>query len=217
MNIAFIGTGNMADALASKWHGKHDLIFAGSTIEKAKYMARRYAASFREIEEVTKGADVVVLATPASKVLEVIEKAGGAKAFAGKVVVDMNNPVNTETFVSTLPAGQSLTDLIVEKLPNSSVVKAFNMSAATVWRDGNMKYDGRVLTVMFSADDCRGKAAVEELIRDVGADPVYVGDNSHAIQLEGAAMLVIQQLFGDSPSDSVLHWIERGESRRRAA
>lgn len=213
MKIAIIGTGNMADALASKWRNHHELIFAGSTVSKARDIAQRHSAIYSAIGDVAHGVDVVVLATPANRALDVIDAAGGASAFAGKIVVDINNPVDTDTFTSTLPAGVSLTDLIKSKLPNSSVVKSFNMSAATVWREADMRYDGRVLSVMFSADDCRGKAAAEQLIRDAGADPLYVGDNAHAIQLEGAAMLVIQQLFGDSPSDSVLQWIERGESR----
>ncbi len=50
---------------------------------------------------------------------------------AGKVVVDITNPLNFETFDSlTVPAGSSAAAELAEKLPSSRVLKAFNTTFA---------------------------------------------------------------------------------------
>src|SRR5688500_8156234 len=69
--------------------------------------------------------DVVVLAVPYPAVADVIAQRGDS--LAGKVVVDITNPLNFETFDSlTVPADSSAAATIAEALPESNGVKAFN-------------------------------------------------------------------------------------------
>lgn len=44
MKIAFIGYGSMAEALASKWVGKHSLFVGGRSVDKAKALANKLGA-----------------------------------------------------------------------------------------------------------------------------------------------------------------------------
>ncbi len=63
--------------------------------------------------------DVVVLAVPYPAVEDVLAQRGDA--LAGKVVVDITNPLNFETFDSlVVPADGSATAVIAERLPQST-------------------------------------------------------------------------------------------------
>ena len=69
--------------------------------------------------------DIVVLAVPYAAVDDVPAQRGAS--LAGKVVVDITNPVNFETFDSlVVPADSSAAARIAAAVPESKVVKAFN-------------------------------------------------------------------------------------------
>jgi predicted dinucleotide-binding enzyme len=208
MRIAFIGYGGMAQALASKWQHKHDLFFSGRDLDKAKGVATSLGAESGTPEQATAFGEVIVLATPADSVFQAIDSAGGAGAFSGKVVIDINNPIDVQSFVSTLENRESLTEQLAQALPKSSLAKAFNMSQITVWADQDMSYDGRTLVTMYTADTEQTAQTMAELIRDVGADPLHIGGTEHAYQLEAAAALVIKQLFYGCDSHTVLNLIQ---------
>ena len=58
-------------------------------------------------------------------------------SLAGKVVVDITNPLNFETFDSlTVPADSSAAAEIAAALPQSQVLKAFNTTFAATWPPG---------------------------------------------------------------------------------
>ena len=206
MKIGFIGYGSMADALATKWAGAHDLFFGGRSPEKAAALAAVFGAGSGSASQAAAFGDVVVLATHNEAVFEAIELAGGASAFAGKTVLDINNPVSIETFLTTRTDGHSLTEAIAEALPGAQVAKAFNMAQAKVWRREDMTWDGRRLIVPFTADDGAAEAT-RALIEDTGAKALHVGGNEFAYQLEAAAALVIKQLFGGADPFTVLNVI----------
>src|SRR5207247_9152117 len=76
--------------------------------------------------------EIVVLAVPYPAVADVLATRGDQ--LAGKVVVDITNPLNFQTFDSlTVPADSSAAAQIAASLPQSRVVKALNTTlAATV-------------------------------------------------------------------------------------
>lgn len=206
MKIAFLGYGSMADALASKWSDKHALFFGGRTPEKAAVLAETYGAGSGSAADAAAFGDVVVLATHNTAALDIIEQAGGSDAFHGKVVIDINNPVSTETFLTTRTDGRSLTQALAEALPGAHLAKAFNLSQARVWRRDTMTWDGRPLVVPFTASEGAVNAA-QELIADTGAKPLLLGDNAYAYQLEAMAAVVIKQLFSGADALTVLNLI----------
>ncbi len=206
MKIGFVGAGGMAKALAGKWAPKHDVMLSGRTAEKTSEAAQAVGAAAGAADQAVAFADVVVLATRWEDVFTAIEDAGGPAAFNGKIVIDINNPVDIETFVTTRDDGRSLTEAIAEALPAAHVGKAFNMAQVAVWADPDMTYDGRQMVTLYTADD-GADAAIAELIADVGAEPLRLGGNAHAYQLEAAAAMVIKFLFAGGDPHTIFNFI----------
>ena len=207
MKIGIIGAGGMAKALAGKWQTNHDLMLSGRDLEKTRAAAETVNAGHGTAAEAAAFGDVVVLATRWQDVFEAIESAGGPEAFAGKVVIDINNPVDIETFVSTRKDGRSLTEAIADALPEAHVGKAFNMAQVAVWEDPDMTYDGRQMVVPYTVDDPADEV-FSKLISDVGAEPLRVGGNAHAYQLEAAAAIVIKFLFAGRNPKTIFNFIQ---------
>src|SRR3982750_4917506 len=108
-HVSIIGTGNMGQAIAgvvSKGDNTAELVGHG------------------DADQAVTG-DVVVLAVPYPAVADVIAQRGDQ--LAGKLVVDITNPLNFETFDSlVVPADSSAAAELAAKLPDSKVLKAFN-------------------------------------------------------------------------------------------
>ncbi len=206
MKIAFLGYGSMADALASKWAGKHDLFFGGRNPGKAGVLAEKYGAASGTASDAAAFGEVIVLATHNTAVFDIIEQAGGPSAFNGKVVIDINNPISVETFLTTRTDGRSLTEALAEALPAANLSKAFNMSQARVWSREHMTWDGRPLVVPFTASTGAAEAT-RQLVADSGAQPLLLGDNAHAYQLEAMAAVVIKQLLNGADAMTVINLI----------
>ena len=207
MKIGIIGAGGMAGALAGKWQDKHQVMLSGRDSEKTKAAASKVNAKAGTAAEAAAFGDVIVLATRWQDVFDAIESAGGAEAFAGKTVIDINNPVDIESFLTTRPDGRSLTEAIADALPDARVGKAFNMAQVAVWADPDMTYDGRKMVVLYTSDEAVD-ATFASLISDVGAAPLRLGGNEHAYQLEAAAAIVIKFLFAGRDPQTIFNFIQ---------
>ena len=206
MKIGFVGAGAMAKALAGKWAGKHEVMLSGRTPDKTRAAAESVGADTGTASEVVAFADVVVLATRWQDAFTAIDAAGGAAAFDGKTVIDINNPVSIENFLTTREDGRSLTQALSETLPGAHVGKAFNMAQAAVWEDPDMTYDGRQMVTLYTADDA-ADGTISDLIGDTGAEPLRLGGNEHAYQLEAAAAIVIKFLFAGADPHTIFNFI----------
>ncbi|MEM8720021.1 MAG: NAD(P)-binding domain-containing protein [Cyanobacteria bacterium P01_G01_bin.39] len=210
MKISFIGYGSMAEALASKWVGKHSLFIGGRNLDKAEKLASQLGSDVKfgtESEAATFG-EIVVLATPHGAVFDAIDAAGGSDALTGKILLDINNPVDTSDFLPKNYEGVSLAEAIALAAPQSHVVKAFNMCQAKVWKMQPPVFDDRRLVVMYCGDNDEAKAKIAVLIEDVGCEPQDVGELKYARMLESTAALVIKFLFSGRDSLTVLNLIQ---------
>lgn len=207
MKIGVIGAGGMAKALAGKWRDKHQVMLSGRDRVKTREAADAVGVQSGTAAEAAAHGDVIVLATRWEDVFDAIESAGGKEAFAGKIVIDINNPVSIETFLTTRTDGRSLTEALADALPDARVGKAFNMAQVAVWADSSMTYDGRQMVTLYTADDVADKV-IATLIADVGAEPLRLGGNEHAYQLEAAAAIVIKFLFAGRDPQTILNFIQ---------
>lgn len=197
----------MAKALASKWVKKHSIFIGGRNLEKAETLAKSLGENV-EFGSEAKAADfgeVVVLATPHEAVFEAINAAGGSDALAGKVLLDINNPVETSDFLAKSYDGMSLSEKIAEAVPNAHVVKAFNMCQAKVWEMKPPVFDGHPLVVMYCGDNNQAKEKIAVLIEDVGCEAKDIGDLKYARMLEPAAAIVIKLIFSEHNPYTVLN------------
>ena len=170
--ISIIGNGTMGQAIAAvAARGGHPVQLLGHTDTATR----------------TDG-DVVVLAVPYSSVPQVIADRGAE--LSGKVVVDITNPVNFETFDSlTVPAGSSATAEIAAALPDSHVVKAFNTTFAGTLAAGTA--GELTTTVLVAGDDADAKSTLAGVITSGGLKAIDAGGLSRAAELEGLGFLQI--------------------------
>ena len=136
MNISIIGAGNMARGIGTRLvAGGHAVTVVGSDPVKATKLrqgsARRPQRARKRRSRPPPTAlanDVIVLALPFAAARDFA--AANAATLAGKMVVDITNPLN-DTYDGLVTApGKSAAEEIADLLPKSRVVKAFNTTFA---------------------------------------------------------------------------------------
>lgn len=189
MNIAIIGAGNVGSGLARA------LVEAGHVVT----VAARTPSAAAGIAEQT-GATAAVNAASAAAVGDVVILAvpfGAAEAVAseiravvnGKVIVDVTNPAKPDWSGPLFEGADSAAERLAAWLPEARVVKAFN----TVFAGnlGTPAPDGQPLDGYVASDDAEAKAAVLDLVRAIGLNPIDAGPLAAARQLEALAWLNI--------------------------
>lgn len=172
-HISIIGTGNMGQAIAG---------IAG----KGDHVVETFDTSDGD-RPVT--GDIVVLAVPYPAVEGVLAQRG--ETLAGKVVVDITNPLDFETFDSlTVPADSSATAEIATALPESRVVKAFNTNFASTLASGAV--GSLTTTVLIAGDDADAKEQVAQIVTDGGLEVIDAGGLNRARELEAIGFLQIK-------------------------
>ena len=171
-HVSIIGTGNMGQAIAG-------LVTSGGNI--AELIAHTDGG-----KPVT--GEIVVLAVPYPAVADVLATHGGQ--LAGKVVVDITNPLNFETFDSlTVPADSSAAAGIAAALPQSRVLKAFNTTLAATLVSGTT--GDLPTTVLIAGDDPAAKALLADVVTAGGLHAIDAGSLRRARELEALAFLQI--------------------------
>jgi NADPH-dependent F420 reductase len=177
-HLSIIGTGNMGQAIAA---------LAG----KGEHTVEQLNTSDRD-KPVT--GDIVVLAVPYPAVETVLAERG--ESLAGKIVVDITNPLDFETFDSlVVPADGSATAVIAAALPDSRVVKAFNTNFAATLASGAV--GPLTTTVLVAGDDADAKAQVSGIVEAAGLQAVDAGALSRARELEAIGFLQIKLAAGE--------------------
>jgi 8-hydroxy-5-deazaflavin:NADPH oxidoreductase len=132
--------------------------------------------------------DIVVLAVPYGALDDIVEQYGSQ--LAGKIVVDITNPLNFETFDSlVVPADSSAAAGLAERLPDAKVLKAFNTTFAATLSTGTV--GPNPTTVLIAGDDEEAKATLAHLITAGGLDAIDAGAMSRARELESLGLLQI--------------------------
>ena len=183
MDITIIGTGNMARGIATRaLEGGHGVTVLGTDRAKAEALAAELPGEARagEVGDPLTG-DVVVLAVWYQAVADVLARYGDQ--LDGKVVVDITNPVDTETYAPLTVEAGSVAQEIANAVPGAKVVKAFNTTFAGTLVEG--KVADTPLDVFIASDDEGAKSAVSQLAADGGLRAIDVGPLALAHQLEG--------------------------------
>ena len=179
--ISIIGTGNMGQAIAGVFgKGGHSVQLLG------------------EADAATAvNGDIVVLAVPYGAVPSIV--AERRDSLAGKVVVDITNPVDFETFDSlVVPADSSAAAEIAKQLPESKVVKAFNTTFAGTLAAGTV--GPNTTTVLLAGDDADAKSELVGAIAAGGLKAVDAGSLARARELEARGFLQISLAAGEKIS-----------------
>jgi NADPH-dependent F420 reductase len=179
--VSILGTGNMGPAIAS-------------IVDNSGHTAELLGSS--DTDKPVTG-DIVVLAVPYPAVSQVLAQRGDQ--LAGKVVVDITNPLDFQTFDSlTVPADSSAAAEIAAALPNSRVVKAFNTNFAATLASGIV--GGHPTTVLIAGDDAEAKSQLAEVVTGGGLRAIDAGPLRRARELEAVGFLAITLAAGEKIS-----------------
>ena len=180
MQIAVLGTGNIGGGLGERFREAGHAVVMGS----------RDPANGVSYAEAVQGAEVTVLALPWRVAEETVATLGG---LAGQVVIAAMNPYANHPGQAALPElyGTSGLERLQELLPEGRLVKGWNHVYAQTIRT-SPDFDGHAATVLLCGDDPTARDVVAGLVREIGFDPVDVGDATGARYPEPLAGLMIR-------------------------
>lgn len=155
MKITVIGRGNVGGGLARRW-------------ERAGHEVTRIGREGGDASD----ADVVLVAVPSGQIADALSKVTG---LAGKIAIDATNAYagRNEQYPSLAHE--------VKAIIGGPVAKAFNVNSAALYDQIDQQ---RVPPSNFYAAEEGAREVTEQLTRDAGYDPVYVGGLEQARALE---------------------------------
>jgi predicted dinucleotide-binding enzyme len=176
LKIAVLGTGPVGRAVAGRLAdlghdvtiGTRDAADTAGREEYAAWAAEHGAVRLAAFAEAAAEAELVVNASGGDVALGVLDSAGAGN-LAGKVLLDISNPLDgSQGFPPTLfvKDDDSLAEMIQRAHPEAKVVKSLNTMNNSLMIDPQRL--GEDTTVFVSGDDADAKATVTELLGAIG-------------------------------------------------
>jgi 8-hydroxy-5-deazaflavin:NADPH oxidoreductase len=163
VRIAVIGRGNIGGGLADLW-------------EKAGHEVTRIGRDGGDVA----GAEAALIAVPGRAVGEALDQVRGLE---GKTVIDATNLVGVGP-----PDGFASNAEYIKSRTGGPTAKSFNVNFAVLF---DRIADARVRPSNLWCGEDAARATVEQLNRDAGYDPVYVGGLENAALLEKDALSLV--------------------------
>lgn len=177
MNIAVLGTGMVGRAIAGRLlelgHGvtigtRDPAVTRARDDDGARWLAANPQIGVAPFDTAAHDAELIVNASGGGVTLEVLSQVG-AEALAGKVLMDISNPLDfSGGFPPTLSVKDtdSLGEQIQRNYPEARVVKTLNTLNADLMVHPETLPEGT--TVFVSGDDADAKAVVTGLLESFG-------------------------------------------------
>lgn len=131
--------------------------------------------------------DIVFVAVNWSKLPAAL---AGLPNFAGRIVVDANNPIEAPLFKPVDLGARSSSEVFSDLVPGARVVKAFNHLQPQLVA-GDPASDGGRRVLFFSGDDSEAKARIADLIGRLGFFGIDLGPlalGSRLVQFPGGPL-----------------------------
>ena len=160
--------GRLSDLGHEVTMGTRDPANTGGRDDYAGWAAERPGVRLATFAEAAAGAELVVNAAGGDVALGVLESAG-AEHLAGKVLLDISNPLDgSKGFPPTLfvKDDDSLAEMIQRAFPEARVVKSLNTMNNALMADPQRL--GEDTTVFVSGDDAAAKSTVTGLLHQMG-------------------------------------------------
>lgn len=189
---AIIGLGNMGKGIAKRLAGKTELVLASRDSAAATAFAATLPAGVAVLDQeaAIARADIVILALPYDAALA----AAANPALAGKILVDISNPVKPDFSGLAIGHSTSAAEELQAAAPSAKVVKAFNTIFASVF-DLPSAQTAEV-PVFVAGNDEAAVASVAELVKQAGFAVEATGGIDAARLLEPLGMLNIRFGYG---------------------
>lgn len=187
--IAIIGLGNMGKGLAKRLAGKTELIVSTRELAAATAFAATLPAgntiALTQDAAIAR-ADIVVLALPYGAALA----AAANPALAGKIVLDISNPVTADFSGLLVGHTSSAAEQIQAAAPQAHVVKGYNTIFAGLFDLPSSQTAS--VPVFLAGNDAAAVAAVAELVTLSGFAVEQTGGLDAARLIEPVGMLNIR-------------------------
>jgi predicted dinucleotide-binding enzyme len=190
MRITIIGAGNMGRGIGTRAvAGGHDVEIVDNDPADAKTLADELGSSASAVDKSSLGGEIVVVAVYYPATLAAVEEYGDQ--LAGKVVVDISNPIDFETMDGlAVSPDTSGAEEVAKAVPSgTAVVKAFNTTFARTLVAGEVA--GQQLDVFIAGDNDGAKAKVSSLVESGGLRAIDAGPLRRARELEHLMFLQI--------------------------
>jgi predicted dinucleotide-binding enzyme len=183
MKVAVLGSGNVGGTLGKKWAiAGHEVVFGVRDVNspRAQALLETGASNFslQAIGQAISFGEVVVFAVPGTAVEAIVES--HAEVLNRKIIVDATNKLGTTEMhnLATFAA----------KTPEAKVFRAFNTLG---WENFAEPRFGTVQADLFycGPDDGEARAAIEQLIADIGLRPMRVGGLDQVQLVDGVLRL----------------------------
>ncbi|MCB9686364.1 MAG: NAD(P)-binding domain-containing protein [Alphaproteobacteria bacterium] len=192
MRTTILGSGNMARGVGTRLvAGGNAVTLHGRDTARAAALAAELGADATTDLDAALSADVIVLALPYQAALALAWELSGR--LAGKIVVDLSNPLNATYDGLVTSPSTSAAEQIAAAAPEARVVKAFNTTFAGTLVAGEV--GGQPLDVFVASDDDEARAKVLGLVQSGGLIAIDAGPLHRARQLEALALLGITLQF----------------------
>ena len=209
MNITILGAGNMGSALAKQFgRAGHRVHITTRSPEKAKAaIAASPGAVISAPANALADSGVVIVATGYADAIPALKSLG---SLAGKIVIDLTNPLSADFMSLTIGHDTSAAEEIAKAFPEAEVVKAFNTVFAQVLADGPVFSNGQTAPVFVASDSERAKQTATSLVQSIGFKPVDAGPLRNARYLEPLAGLNIYLGYGAGHGTAIAPtWIRK--------
>jgi 8-hydroxy-5-deazaflavin:NADPH oxidoreductase len=209
MKTTVIGAGNMGSAFVKQLHrAGHQVNVTARDAAKASALA----AQFPGVRAVASGeaagdVDLIVLATGYGDAVTALKSLGD---LAGKVVVDITNPLTADYMGLTIGHSTSAAEEISRAVPGAIIIKAFNTVFASVLSEGADFGKGQKVSTFVAGDSESGKRTVSALATSLGFAVVDAGGLKNARYLEPLAGLNIYFGYGAGMGTQIAPaWLHR--------
>ncbi len=164
MNITIIGAGNIGSTLGKKWAAAgHAVTFGVRNPGERKHNDLAAIGRVASVADALAEAEVVLLSLPGGAVNDFAAEHGSK--LAGKIVVDAtNNPGS--------PVMNNL-EALKKHAAHARLVRAFSTLG---WENFANPKIGGVQVDLFYCGNAAARPAVEQLIKEIGLRPVYLGE-----------------------------------------
>jgi len=187
LKVAVIGLGNIGTAVATNLvKGNRSVIIADRTVAKAEELSQKLGslAQPMEITAAIKEADIIVFAVWFNSIKELLQQY--ASELQGKIIVDPSNPIAPDEkggFKKIIGEKESAGELLSALLPkNTKLAKTLGTLGVSSLANTSFQKPANVL--FYATEDTSINAAIEQLIRDNGFEPVRVGGIDQSIRIE---------------------------------
>jgi predicted dinucleotide-binding enzyme len=189
MNIGILGAKNIGSTLARKWvSAGHRILLGVRNTQNPELIALVEAlgknASSGSVADAIQFGEVVVFAIPGNAMDETIRS--NAALLDGKIIIDAANRMG-EREMNSYQTFRTHT-------PHAKIYRAFNNLG---WENFEMPViQGVQVDLFYCGDEGESQHKVDQLIRDIQLNPVYLGDMSNVHPVDMIALLWFRLAFG---------------------